>query len=110
MVAVAVRRLDKDDVRCNRSRRIGKDRPVVTPEVTAEENRRATCQSNDDERRAQQVTGRVIFNRDPRHHVDRPLVSEWLQLRQRSKGVALCEQWERWMMLRVAVLVGLPRV
>ena len=46
----------------------------------------------------------------PRHDLDRPLVTDRLQLRQRALRVDSRVERQRRLVLRVAVLVGLPRV
>ena len=56
------------------------------------------------------MPGRRELDRDAWRHFDRPLVSERLQVGERTSCVSLCVQRQRRAMFRVAVLVGLPRV
>jgi hypothetical protein len=54
------------------------------------------------------MAGVMELDGDPRRYFDRPLEPQGLQLRQRSKRIALGEQRQRWIMLGVAVPVCLP--
>src|SRR5439155_4513887 len=63
-----------------------------------------------DEARPEKMAGRDELHGDTRRHFDRSLVPERLQVRERAERVDLGIQRERGIVLRVPMLVRLPRV
>ena len=110
VIAIAVGGLDEDDVGANRIGRDPAAPAVVAAEVAAEQNRRPALEAGPHVRGAEQVPGRRELDRHSRGDLDRAMVADWLELRDRAMGIDFRIQRQRRLVLRVAVLVGLTRV
>ena len=106
---IAVGGFDQQDVRLADRRGIGKDRPSVAAEIAAEQNR--SCRRPARERRKTQQMSRVdefdFYTGDDWHGA---VVANRLQPVERASGIDLRVERLRGDVLRVAVLVRLPRI
>ncbi len=110
MIAIAVGRLDKHHVCPRRGDRIRQDRPAVSAQVATEQDRLATRQSHQHVCGAEEMPGGHELDRDAWRNLHRPLVSERLQMGERAQRVRLVVERHGRLVLRVPVLVGLPRI
>ena len=110
MIAIAICRLDEHDVGVDRIGRIRQNGARVAAQIAAKQDRLPRRELHNNIGRPQQVAGSREADSDARNDFHLTVVPEGLQLSERTMGIGFAVQRQGWLMLRVAMLVGLAGV